>query len=237
MLPTSDIDTQIRYKWFRSLKTSSSILAITLPRILATVAKLSEILPFNMSDASGSANDPLASPTASVAPTAGTSDSDAQTPVTFTKQMQQELTDKFLSNDEDRRNLNRKLTELHTSTTANSVMLHGLPGLIDSKLTSHHQSLTRLVDETIDDFIGEATNYMDERAPAPAAAALGPPFQFGPQAPSGLTRSFALAARAPPADATRMRSPISRTPAVPASVIHSDADINSKRAAFALSHH
>ena len=196
-----------------------------------------------MSDASGSANDPLASPTASVAPTAGTSDSDAQTPVIFTKQMQQELTDKFLSTDEfeDRRTLklNRKLTELHTSITADSVMLRGLPGLIDSKLTSHHQSLTRLVDETIDDFIGEATNYMDERAPAPApaAAALGPPFQFGPQAPSGLTRSFALAARAPPADATRMRSPISRTPAVPASVIHSDADINSKRAAFALSHH
>ena len=192
-----------------------------------------------MSDASGSANDPLASPTASVAPTAGTFDSDAQTPVTFTKQMQQELTDKFLSNDEERRSLNRKLTELHTSITADSAMLHELPKLIDSKITSHHQSLTRLVDETIDDFIGEATNYMDERAPAPApaAAALGPPFQFGPQAPSGLTRSFALAARAPPADATRMRSPISRTPAVPASVIHSDADINSKRAAFALSHH
>lgn len=116
-------------------------------------------------------------------------------------------------------------------------MLHELPKLIDSKITSHHQSLTRLVDETIDDFIGEVTNYMDERAPASAAAALGPPFQYGPQAPSGLTRSFALAARAPPADATRMRSPISRTPAVPASIIHSDADINSKRAAFALNHH
>ena len=69
-------------------------------------------------------------------------------------------------------------------------MLHGLPGLSDSKLTSHHKSLTRLVEENIDDFIGEATNYMDERAPASAsaAAALGPPFQFSPQVPSGPTR-------------------------------------------------
>ncbi len=89
---------QIRYKWFRSLDASSSILAITLPRILAILAKLPENLQHNMSDASGSAHAPLANlatPTASVAPTAGTSDSDAQTPVKITVQMQKELTAKF----------------------------------------------------------------------------------------------------------------------------------------------
>ncbi len=71
-----------------------------------------------MSDASGSANAPLAdlvTPTASVAPTAGTSDSDAQIPTTISKQMQKELTDKLLSVEEDRKTSNRKLTELQTS--------------------------------------------------------------------------------------------------------------------------
>ena len=157
--------------------------------------------------------------------------------------MQKKLTDKFLSVEEDRKTIGRKLTELHTSVAGDSAILHGLPELTDSKFTSHHKNLNRLVKENIDDFISEVTNYMDERAPANAAfapasapAALGPPFQFGPPVPSGLTRSFALAARTPPADVIRMRSPISRTPAVPASVIHSDGSINRKRAAFALSH-
>ena len=96
----------MRYKWYLCL-TSSSILAITLPRILATVAKFWQILHLNMSDATGSADAPLA---ALVTPAAGTSDLDAQTPVTFTKQMQKELTDKFLSVEEDRKTINRKLT-------------------------------------------------------------------------------------------------------------------------------
>ncbi len=39
----------------------------------------------------------LATSTASVAPTAGTSDSDAQTPVIFTVQMQNELREEFSS--------------------------------------------------------------------------------------------------------------------------------------------
>ena len=188
-----------------------------------------------MSDASGSANAPLAdlvTPTASVAPTAGTSDSDAQTPPTFSKQMQKELTDKLLSVKEDRKTSNRKLTELYTR-----VALDCMGSLIDSKLNSHHKNLTRLVDESIDDFIGEVTDYMVERvsanaasapASAPAAAALSLPFRFGPSIPSGLNRSFALAARTPPADAIRMRSPNCRTPAVPASVINSDGSINRK---------
>ena len=103
---------QARYKWFWSLKTSSSTLAITLPRILATVAQFWQMLHLNMSDATGSADASLAAlvtPTASVA---GTSDSDAQTPVTFTTQMQKELTDKFLSVEEDRKILTLTVSSL-----------------------------------------------------------------------------------------------------------------------------
>ncbi|DBA92765.1 TPA: hypothetical protein ACH3X1_002960 [Trebouxia sp. C0004] len=121
-----------------------------------------------MSDATGSASVPLSAvvtPTASVAPTAETSDSDAQTPVTFTQQMQQELTDKFLSVGEDRKTINRKLNELHTSTALDSARLQGFSELIDSKLTSHHKSLTRVVEESIHDFIVEVTNYIEERVP------------------------------------------------------------------------
>ncbi|DBB00769.1 TPA: hypothetical protein ACH3X1_000701 [Trebouxia sp. C0004] len=156
--------------------------------------------------------------------------------------MQQELTDKFLSVGEDRKTINRKLNELHTSTALDSARLQGFSELIDSKLNSHQKSLTRVVEESIDDFIAEVTNYMEERvpgnadsAPAPALAAdaLGLPFRFGPSIPSGLTRSFALAARTPPTDAIRKRS-TSKTPAVPA--INSDDNLNRKRAAFALSH-
>ncbi|DBB00343.1 TPA: hypothetical protein ACH3X1_014169 [Trebouxia sp. C0004] len=155
--------------------------------------------------------------------------------------MQQELTDKFLSVGEDRKTINRKLNELHTSTALDSARLQEFSELIDSKLNSHHKSLTRVVEESIDDFIAEVTNYIEERVPenadstpAPATDALGLPFRFGPSIPSGMTRSFALAARTPPpADAIRMRS-TSRTPAVPA--INSDGNLNRKRAAFALSH-
>ncbi len=134
MLPISDIDTKYVTNGLRSLEASSFILAITLPRILAILAKLPEILQHNMSDASGSAHAPLANlatPTASVAPTAGTSDSDAQTPVIFTVQVQKELTAKFKSLEEERNTINRKLTEMHTSVAADSLVLHGLPDLID----------------------------------------------------------------------------------------------------------
>ncbi len=67
--------------------------------------------------------------------------------------MQKELTDKLLSVKEDRKTSNRKLTELYTR-----VALDCMGSLIDSKLNSHHKNLTRLVDESIDDFIGEVTN-------------------------------------------------------------------------------
>ncbi len=209
---------QIRYKWFRSLEASSSILAITHPRILAILAELPEILQHNMSDAYGSADAPLANlatPAASVAPTAGTSDSDAQTPVIFTVQMHKELTAKFKFLEEERNAINRKLTEMHTSVAADSLVLHGLPDLIDKKLTSHHQSLTRLMDENIDDFLGEVTDYVDGKVPANAASALAPaaavpgfPLGFGPSIQFELNRSFARAARSPPADAIRIPSPI-----------------------------
>ncbi len=195
MLPISDIDTKYVTNGLRSSEASSSILAITLPRILAILAKLPEILQHNMSDASGSAHAPLANlatPTASVAPTAGTSDSDAQTAVIFTVQMHKELTAKFKSLEEERDAINRKLTEMHTSVAAVSLVLHGLPDLIDKKLTSHHQSLTRLMDENIDDFLGEVTDYVDGRVPAnaasasaPAAAVSGLPRGFGPSIQAG----------------------------------------------------
>ncbi len=246
MLPISDIDTKYVTNGLRSLEASSSILAITLPRILAILAKLPEILQHNMSDASGSADAPLgnlATPTASVAPTAGTSDSDAQTPVIFTVQMHKELTAKFKSLEEERNAINRKLTEMHTSVAADSLVLHGLPDLIGKKVTSHHQSLTRLMVENIDDFLGEVTDYVDGKVPANAASALAPaaavpgfPLGFGPSIQSGLNRSFARAARSPPADAIRSPSPISRTPAVPAGAIHSDGSRKRAVAAFALQH-
>ena len=54
-----------------------------------------------------------------------------------------------------------RLLVLRSSSTDN-LQVRGLTGLIDSKLVSHHKSLTRLVEENIDDFIGEAINYMDE---------------------------------------------------------------------------
>ncbi len=85
------------------------------------------------------------------------------------------------------------------------------------------------MDENIDDFLGEVTDYVDGKVPANAASALAPAavvpgltLGFGPSIQSGLNRSFARAARSPPADAIRIPSPISRTPAVPAGAIHSD---------------
>lgn len=124
-----------------------------------------------MSDVTGSANAPLATlvtPTASVA---GMSDSDAQTPVIFTKRMQKDLENRILAVDEDRGNINRKFAELLTSAALDSAMPHGLPELNDSKLASHHKRLTRLVEENDDDLIVEVSSFMDERLQANAGSA------------------------------------------------------------------
>jgi len=157
----------ILYKWLRSLKPLDLSLQLTLPRILATLAHFSNIFHLKLSDATGSANVPLSThvtPTASVAPTAGTSDSDAQTPVTFIKRMQKDLANKISSVDEDRGNTNRKLAELLTSVALDSA----------SKLTSHYKRLTRLVEENNDDLIAEVSSFMDDRVPANAATAPAP---------------------------------------------------------------
>ncbi len=86
---------------------------------------------------------------------------------------------------------------MHTSVAADSLVLHGLPDLIDKKLASHHQSLTRLMDENTDDFLGEVTDYVDGKVPAnsasasaPAAAAPSLSLEFGSLIQSGLNRSF-----------------------------------------------
>ena len=60
------------------------------------------------------------------------SDSDAQTPVIFTKRMQKDLENRILAVDEDRGNINRKFAELLTSVALDSVMPHALPELNDS---------------------------------------------------------------------------------------------------------
>ncbi len=95
------------------------------------------------------------------------------------------------------------------------------------------------MEEQQDELITELSSFMEEKqftanaasapTPAPAAAAAVSPFRPIPSIPSGFARSFATAARTP---AIRMRSPISRTPMVPNSVITREG--NRKRAAFAL---
>lgn len=98
------------------------------------------------------------------------SDSDAQTPVIFTKRMQKGLENRILAVDEDRGNINRKFAELLTSVALDAVMPHALAELNDSKLASHHKRLTLLVEENNDDLIAEVSSFMNERVQANAGS-------------------------------------------------------------------
>ncbi len=113
-----------------------------------------------MSDAAGSANVPLSTSVTPTASVAGMSDSDAQTAVALNKQTQRYLENKMSSVDEDRGKTDRRLAKLLISVALDSVLLPGLPELIDSKLASHHKRLTRLLEDNNDDLITEVSSIL-----------------------------------------------------------------------------